>query len=53
MNPENHVQVVYAVIYGNYEPAEVDSLWSTRERADERAAELGEGWTTVNWQVKT
>lgn len=38
---------VYAVTCGNYEPAEVDSLWLTREGAERRASDLGSSWDVV------
>lgn len=42
---------VYAVVYSNYEPAEVDSLWMTRELAERRADELDSGWTVTPMSV--
>lgn len=42
---------VWAVVFSNYEPAEVDSLWTTEDRARERADELGDGWTVTEWEV--
>ncbi len=35
---------VWAVVCGNYSPAEVDSLWDTKAQAQRRADELGDGW---------
>jgi hypothetical protein len=32
---------VWAVVYGNYEPYEVNSLWTTEELARRRAGNLG------------
>ena len=32
--------IVYAVVFMNYHPLEVDSLWSTREGAQVRIKEL-------------
>lgn len=49
---------VYAVEYGNYSPAEIDSLWATQELADRRVARLNAGqdawpWYVKAWQVGT
>ena len=38
---------VWVVKYGNYEPAEVDSIWATEEQADARVEELAGGM----WEV--
>ena len=35
---------VYAVCFGNYFPAEIDSLWPTAELAEERAEKLSGDW---------
>jgi len=35
---------LYLVVYGNYYPLEVDSIWSTKEAAYERADKLGGMW---------
>jgi hypothetical protein len=35
---------VYAVVFSNYEPQEVDSLWFTRALAQAKADELGHEW---------
>lgn len=43
---------VWAVVFSNYEPPEVDSLWTTEARAEERAEELGAGWGVTGWDVK-
>lgn len=44
---------VWAVIFSNYEPTEVDSIWSTKERAEERAEELDDGmWRVIAWEVQ-
>lgn len=42
---------VYAVVFSNYEPTEVDSLWRTQESADKRADELDGDWRVVPWRV--
>jgi hypothetical protein len=41
----------YSVIYGNYFPREVDSVWTTRKAAQDRAEELGGMWEVeeTNW----
>lgn len=48
---------VYAVIFGNYEPAEVVALYDNREAADAHADHLddgwGGGWRVVEWSVAT
>jgi hypothetical protein len=50
---------VWAVVYGNYEPTEVDSLWATEELAKRRKDEvdaqpLSSGmWDVVPWTVGT
>lgn len=40
----------FAVIYANYYPVEVDSLWSTREKAEARARELIDAGSS-EWEV--
>lgn len=49
---------VWAVVYGKYMPAEVDSIWETKEDADLRAAELNphyhnEAWHSEKWAVQS
>jgi hypothetical protein len=50
---------VWAVMYGNYEPAEIDSLWATEELARRREDELDAApgstgmWRVVPWTVGT
>ena len=51
---ENHV---WAVVFGNYEPPEIDSLWTTEARAEERAQELNREsdnprWGVMGWTVR-
>lgn len=45
---------VWAVVFGNYEPQETDSVWETKELAQRRARKLnfpvGE-WTVEPWEV--
>jgi hypothetical protein len=43
--------IVYAVVFSNYEPTEVDSLWASMELAERRATKLGSGWEAVEWTV--
>jgi hypothetical protein len=46
---------VWAVVYGNYRPAEVDSLWQTEALARRRADDLGGDWhvteEAVGWEA--
>lgn len=42
---------VWAVVFSNYEPREVDTLWETEELAKRRVAMLSSGWETVEWDV--
>ena len=42
---------VWAVVYGNYEPPELDSLWNSEQAARERAAELGDDWQVCRFTV--
>lgn len=43
---------VYAVEWGNEFPAEIDSLWTTREEAERRVEELGGRWDVSEWTVR-
>lgn len=43
--------IVYAVIFSNYEPSEVDSLWASKELAQARADELDGYWRVVPMSV--
>lgn len=36
--------IVYAVIYSGYEEGGLDSLWTSEERAEERAREANKNW---------
>lgn len=36
------MMIVWAVVYGNYEPPETDSLWTTEIAAQKRADDLDE-----------
>lgn len=42
---------LYDVVYGNYEPSEVDSTHLRREAADKRADELGGMWHVVAYGI--
>jgi hypothetical protein len=43
---------VWAVVYSNYSPTEVDSLWRTSEKAEARAEDLGGfQWHVEQWDV--
>lgn len=42
---------VFAVVYSNYDPAEVDSLWTTETEANKRRAELNAETDTGIWKV--
>lgn len=42
---------VYAVVFGNYFPRELDSLWKTKEMADTRADSLDGDWRVVEMTV--
>lgn len=41
---------VWAVVFSNYSPAEIDSLWTTEEEASKRRDELNEKSSGM-WQV--
>ena len=43
--------LVWAVVYSNYYPEEVDSLWATEPLAQERANELAGDWNVVAKRV--
>lgn len=49
---------VYAVQFSNYDPAEINSLWLDKEKAEARVEELstgqgegGWGWDVVEWKL--
>lgn len=44
-------RTVWAVMFGNYEPSEIDSLWDTEEDADKRAAQLDGDWRVFQMGV--
>jgi len=43
--------IVYAVVFSNYEPAEVVALYDNPEAADQHVAALPSGWRVTNWSV--
>ena len=43
---------VFAVVYSNYHPREVDSLWWNEAEAQKKAEELGDGWEVERWDVE-
>lgn len=47
--------IVFAIVYSNYEPPEVHSLWVTRELAMEKLADMSDSdlWHVVPWEVGT
>jgi hypothetical protein len=49
------LEAVYAVVFSNYEPAETDSLWRDKAKAEARADELNSGkttgWDVVKWTL--
>ena len=55
---QGQVFVVFAVVYSNYEPAEVDSLHLKQENAQKRADELNSAkdatgmWGISAWEVE-
>ena len=42
----------FAVVYSNYYPREIDSIWSTLEEAEACACTLGNGWVAEEMQIK-
>lgn len=40
------------MVFSNYEPAEVDSTWTTKEKAEERAEQLNENYDWSPWEAK-
>ena len=42
---------IYAVVFGNYYPREVDSIWLTEELANKRAEQLEGDWRVVTMTV--
>ena len=44
-------RTVYSVVYSNYEPAEVSSIWSTQELAQAEADRLNKESDCSMWEV--
>ena len=42
---------VWAVQFSNYDPAEIDSLWTSKRKAKKRADELGGGYDVVRFPI--
>ena len=42
---------VYLVVYGNYWPWEVESVWSSKEAAQGRADELPGDWVVAEFSL--
>jgi hypothetical protein len=42
---------VWAVVFSNYEPPEIDGLYLEQVDAEARAGELGVGWHAVKWEI--
>jgi hypothetical protein len=51
-NEEQVAGYCWAVVFSNYEPAEVDMLFATRALAEERAEKLGDGWDVQRWAIR-
>ena len=45
-------EAVWAVVFSNYDPREIDSLWWNEEEASARAEELGEMWRVEKMAVE-
>lgn len=43
---------IYMVVYGNYDPPEVDSIWDCDMCAANQAAVLGDIWRVAKFRVK-
>ncbi len=43
--------IVYAVVYGNYYPAEVISVWRTKEQAQSAVDEANAEGRTSMWEI--
>jgi len=44
---------VFAVVFSNYQPFEIDSLWTTKELAESRRNQLGDMWGVQEMTVNT
>ena len=49
---DNKEMYVYCVVYSNYYPSEIDSIWTTRERAQEECDRLNSTITHNPFQVE-
>jgi len=43
----------YAVVFMNYYPLEVDSLWDTRKGAEKRIEELTKDWGVCEMEIRS
>lgn len=43
---------VYAVVYSNYSPPEVDSLWFSAAEASNRSTTLGGMWEVTEMEIQ-
>lgn len=43
---------IFAVVYANFYPLEIDSLWATEELAERRADNLNGMWRVREMEVK-
>jgi len=43
---------VWLVVYGNYEPAEIHSIWKTKERAEQECDRLDHAMRRGPWHVE-
>lgn len=44
---------VWAIIYSNYEPNEVHSLWATKDLAEQHIPDDDGDWRIIAWTVGT
>lgn len=49
---ESRLTKCFAVIYSNYEPIEVDSLWKDKKDAEARLAELSDPWHITEIEIQ-
>jgi hypothetical protein len=45
-------RTVWLVCFGNYYPREINSIWATKELAQQQAESLGSGWDVEEWEVE-
>lgn len=48
-NYDDESKVIWAVVFSNYEPAEVAELYDNEAAAQKHADALGDGWRAVRW----